>query len=126
MNMSAVVKKLAASAARATRPTPAASQERAKTNTTIIAAAAAHLAGEAVGRQPMPRPVPITFTRCHVGHQFGPQSLAAAQVEGAEAKLWSAVATLEEAAAAPSSWPATPILATMPLASKAGPPTGSP
>jgi two-component system chemotaxis response regulator CheB len=34
-----------------------------------------------------------------VGHQFGPQSLAAAQVESAEAKLWSAVAALEETAA---------------------------
>ena len=41
----------------------------------------------------------ITYYRCHVGHQFGPQSLAAAQVEAAEAKLWSAVATLEETAA---------------------------
>ena len=41
----------------------------------------------------------ITCYRCHVGHQFGPQSLAAAQVEAAEAKLWSAVATLEETAA---------------------------
>jgi two-component system chemotaxis response regulator CheB len=41
----------------------------------------------------------ITYYRCHVGHQFGPQSLAAAQAEAAEAKLWSAVATLEETAA---------------------------
>jgi len=41
----------------------------------------------------------ITYYRCHVGHQFGPQSLAVAQVEAAEAKLWSAVATLEETAA---------------------------
>jgi two-component system chemotaxis response regulator CheB len=41
----------------------------------------------------------ISCYRCHVGHQFGPQSLAAAQVESAEAKLWSAVAALEETAA---------------------------
>ena len=41
----------------------------------------------------------ITYYRCHVGHQFGPQSLAAAQADAAEAKLWSAVATLEETAA---------------------------
>lgn len=40
----------------------------------------------------------ITYYRCHVGHQFGPQSLAAAQVDSAEAKLWAAVATLEETA----------------------------
>ena len=41
----------------------------------------------------------ITYYRCHVGHQFGPQSLAATQAESAEAKLWSAVAVLEETAA---------------------------
>jgi hypothetical protein len=41
----------------------------------------------------------ISYYRCHVGHQFGPQSLAAAQAESAEAKLWGAVATLEETAA---------------------------
>jgi two-component system, chemotaxis family, protein-glutamate methylesterase/glutaminase len=41
----------------------------------------------------------IAYYRCHVGHQFGPQSLAAAQAESAEAKLWAAVATLEETAA---------------------------
>jgi two-component system, chemotaxis family, protein-glutamate methylesterase/glutaminase len=41
----------------------------------------------------------ITYYRCHVGHQFGPRSLAAAQTETAEAKLWAAVAALEEAAA---------------------------
>lgn len=41
----------------------------------------------------------ISYYRCHVGHQFGPQSLAAAQTESAEAKLWSAVAMLEETAA---------------------------
>jgi two-component system chemotaxis response regulator CheB len=41
----------------------------------------------------------ITYYRCHVGHQFGPQSRAAAQAEAAEAKLWAAVATLEETAA---------------------------
>ncbi len=41
----------------------------------------------------------IIYYRCHVGHQFGPQSLAAAQAEAAEAKLWTAVAALEETAA---------------------------
>ena len=41
----------------------------------------------------------ITHYRCHVGHQFGPQTLAAAQAETAEAKLWAAVAALEETAA---------------------------
>jgi two-component system, chemotaxis family, protein-glutamate methylesterase/glutaminase len=41
----------------------------------------------------------ITYYRCHVGHQFGPQSLAAAQAETAESKLWAAVAALEETAA---------------------------
>ena len=41
----------------------------------------------------------ITYFRRHVGHQFGPQSLAAAQAESAEAKLWAVVATLEETAA---------------------------
>jgi len=41
----------------------------------------------------------ITYYRCHVGHQFGPKSLAAAQAETAEAKLWAAVAALEETAA---------------------------
>lgn len=40
----------------------------------------------------------ITYYRCHVGHQFGPQSLAVAQEEAAEGKLWSAVAALEETA----------------------------
>jgi two-component system, chemotaxis family, protein-glutamate methylesterase/glutaminase len=41
----------------------------------------------------------ISYYHCHVGHQFGPQSLAAALAESAEAKLWAAVATLEETAA---------------------------
>jgi two-component system chemotaxis response regulator CheB len=41
----------------------------------------------------------ITYYRCHVGHQFGPQSLAAAQADTAGDKLWAAVATLEETAA---------------------------
>ena len=34
-----------------------------------------------------------------VGHQFGPQALAAAQLEASERKLWSSVAALEEQAA---------------------------
>ncbi|MFL6160662.1 MAG: chemotaxis protein CheB [Jatrophihabitantaceae bacterium] len=41
----------------------------------------------------------ITYFRCHVGHQYAPQTLVAAQAEAAEAKLWSAVAALEERAA---------------------------
>jgi two-component system chemotaxis response regulator CheB len=40
----------------------------------------------------------ITYFRCHVGHQFAPQTLAAAQAEASEAKLWTAVASLEEQA----------------------------
>lgn len=38
----------------------------------------------------------ISYFRCHVGHQFGPQALAAAQAEASEAKLWSALAAIEE------------------------------
>ena len=41
----------------------------------------------------------ISYFRCHVGHQYSPQSLHAAQLEVAENKLWSAVAALEEQAA---------------------------
>lgn len=41
----------------------------------------------------------ITYYRCHVGHQFSPQALVAAQAETAEGKLWAAVASLEETAA---------------------------
>jgi two-component system chemotaxis response regulator CheB len=40
----------------------------------------------------------ITYFRCHVGHQFGPKVLAAAQAETSEKKLWNAVAALEEQA----------------------------
>ena len=40
----------------------------------------------------------ITYFRCHVGHQYGPQSLAAAQSEAVEQRLWGAVAALEEQA----------------------------
>jgi two-component system chemotaxis response regulator CheB len=40
----------------------------------------------------------ISYFRCHVGHQFGPQTLAAAQTEASEKKLWNAVAALEEQA----------------------------
>ena len=42
---------------------------------------------------------PVRYYRCHVGHQYGPQSLEAAQREAAEAKLWEAAAALEEHAA---------------------------
>lgn len=52
--------------------------------------------GGALAEAVLPR---ISYYRCHVGHQFGPQSLAVAQAESAEAKLWAAVATLEETAA---------------------------
>jgi two-component system chemotaxis response regulator CheB len=41
----------------------------------------------------------ISYFRCHVGHQYSPQSLLIAQMEAAEGKLWSAVAALEEQAA---------------------------
>ena len=52
--------------------------------------------GGALAEAVLPR---ITYFRCHVGHQFSPLSLAAAQAESAEAKLWAAVAALEETAA---------------------------
>ena len=38
----------------------------------------------------------ISYFRCHVGHQFGPEALAAAQAEASEAKLWGALAAIEE------------------------------
>jgi two-component system chemotaxis response regulator CheB len=41
----------------------------------------------------------ISYFRCHVGHQYSPQSLEAAQREAAEARLWAAVTALEEHAA---------------------------
>jgi two-component system chemotaxis response regulator CheB len=41
----------------------------------------------------------ISWYRCHVGHQWSPGSLAAAQAEISEDKLWAAVAALEEQAA---------------------------
>ena len=41
----------------------------------------------------------IRYYRCHVGHQYGPQSLEAAQRDATEAKLWAAAAALEEHAA---------------------------
>jgi two-component system chemotaxis response regulator CheB len=40
----------------------------------------------------------ISYFRCHVGHQYGPQALAAAQAETAEQKLWDAMSALEEQA----------------------------
>lgn len=40
----------------------------------------------------------VSYFRCHVGHQYAPQSLVAAQAEAVEARLWSAVAALEEQA----------------------------
>jgi len=41
----------------------------------------------------------ISYFRCHIGHQYAPRTLAAAQAEAVENKLWSAVAALEEQAA---------------------------
>jgi len=40
----------------------------------------------------------ISYFRCHVGHQYAPKTLAAAQAEAVEAKLWSAIAAMEEQA----------------------------
>lgn len=52
--------------------------------------------GGALAQVDLPR---ISYFRCHLGHQYAPQSLAAAQAETSEAKLWSAIAALEEQAA---------------------------
>ena len=52
--------------------------------------------GGSLAQVDLPR---ITYFRCHTGHQYAPQTLAAAQADTAEAKLWSAVAALEEQAA---------------------------
>ena len=41
----------------------------------------------------------LRYYRCHVGHQYSPQSLEAAQREAVESKLWAAAAALEEHAA---------------------------
>lgn len=41
----------------------------------------------------------LRYYRCHVGHQYSPLSLEAAQREYVEAKLWAAAAALEEHAA---------------------------
>jgi two-component system chemotaxis response regulator CheB len=41
----------------------------------------------------------ISYFRCHVGHQWSSETLAAAQTEAVENKLWSAMAALEEQAA---------------------------
>ncbi|GAA4693202.1 chemotaxis protein CheB [Pseudonocardia yuanmonensis] len=49
--------------------------------------------GGGLARIDLPR---IGYFRCHVGHQYSPRSLEAAQREEAEAKLWSAIAALEE------------------------------
>jgi two-component system, chemotaxis family, protein-glutamate methylesterase/glutaminase len=40
----------------------------------------------------------INYYRCHVGHQYSPQTLAAAQADVTERRLWAAVAALEEQA----------------------------
>ncbi|MCE3555377.1 chemotaxis protein CheB [Pseudonocardia sp. RS11V-5] len=52
--------------------------------------------GGGLARIDLPR---IGFYRCHVGHQYSPRSLEAAQREEVEAKLWTAIAALEEHAA---------------------------
>ncbi|MFR9806791.1 chemotaxis protein CheB [Pseudonocardia sp. RS010] len=49
--------------------------------------------GGGLARIDLPR---IGYFRCHVGHQYSPRSLEAAQREAAEAKLWTAIAALEE------------------------------
>jgi two-component system chemotaxis response regulator CheB len=41
----------------------------------------------------------LRYYRCHVGHQYSPLSLEAAQRESVESKLWAAAAALEEHAA---------------------------
>jgi two-component system chemotaxis response regulator CheB len=41
----------------------------------------------------------LRYYRCHLGHQYSPQSLELAQREAAEAKLWAAASALEEHAA---------------------------
>ncbi len=41
----------------------------------------------------------ISYYRCHVGHQWSPQTLAAAQAEAVEKRLWAATAALDEQAA---------------------------
>jgi len=41
----------------------------------------------------------IRYYRCHVGHQYAPKTLEAAQAEAAERKLWAGVAALEDHAA---------------------------
>jgi two-component system chemotaxis response regulator CheB len=41
----------------------------------------------------------IAYYRCHVGHQYGPKTLEAAQSDAAERKLWTGVAALEDHAA---------------------------
>jgi two-component system chemotaxis response regulator CheB len=41
----------------------------------------------------------IVYYRCHVGHQYGPKTLEAAQADAAERKLWTGVAALEDHAA---------------------------
>jgi two-component system chemotaxis response regulator CheB len=55
----------------------------------------------------------ISYFRCHVGHQYGPQSLAAAQSEAVEQKLWGAVAALEEQAVVQGYLDATDVPATL-------------
>jgi hypothetical protein len=54
------VNEFAASTLPASRPTAAASQDRASTKNTIMAAAATQPAGPALGRQPTARPTPMT------------------------------------------------------------------
>jgi two-component system chemotaxis response regulator CheB len=41
----------------------------------------------------------ISYYRCHVGHQWSPQTLAAAQADTVEHRLWAATAALDEQAA---------------------------
>ncbi|WP_375423408.1 chemotaxis protein CheB [uncultured Friedmanniella sp.] len=54
----------------------------------------------------------ISYFRCHVGHQYGPQSLAAAQSDATEQKLWAALAALEEQAVVQGYLEGTEVLVT--------------
>jgi len=58
--MSTKVAPVAASGLRTSRPNTAASQDRARMNSTTRPTAAAQPSGDAVGRHPTARPTPIT------------------------------------------------------------------
>jgi len=83
------VNEFAASTLSASRPTAAASQDRASTKNTIMAAAATQPAGPALGRQPTARPTPMTSAvatrlRARLGHDVADQDQRAADRHGPE------------------------------------------